>query len=76
MTILLSILNVHLVNVLFIFFTVARVASKNGLEHAYNMRYLLWLFCHPFLNCLALLAIFRNGEEGLIVICKERMGKE
>lgn len=76
MTILLSILSVHLVNVFFIFFTVARVASKNGLEHAYNMHYLLWLFFHPFLNILAIIAIFVKGEEGLSAICKERMEKE
>lgn len=76
MMILLSILGVHLVNVFFIFFTLARIASKNGLEHAYNMRYLLWLFFHPFLNILVVISIFVNGEEGLTAICKARMEKE
>ena len=76
MTILFSILGVHLVNVFFIFFTVARIASKNGLEHAYNMRYLLWLFFHPLLNILAIISIFVNGEEGLSAICKAKMEKE
>lgn len=76
MTILLSILGVHLVNVFFIFFTVARIMSKNKLEHAYNMRYLLWLFFHPFLNILAIISIFINGEEGLTAICKEKNEKE
>ena len=76
MTILFSILGVHLVNVFFIFFTVARVASKIGIEHAYNMRYLLWLFLHPLLNILAIISIFVNGEEGLSAICKAKMGKE
>ena len=75
MTILLSILGVHLVNVFFIFFTVARIASKNGLEHAYNMRYLLWLFLHPLLNILAVISIFVNGEKGLTAICKEKIEK-
>ena len=76
MTILLSILGIHLVNVFFIFFTVARIASKNGLEHAYNMRYLLWLFFHPFLNILAIISILVNGEEGLSAICKAKIEKE
>ena len=76
MTILFSILGIHLVNVFFIFFTVARIASKNGLEHAYNMRYLLWLFLHPLLNIFAIISIFVNGEEGLSAICKAKMEKE
>lgn len=76
MTILFSALGIHLVNVFFIFFTVARIASKNGLEHAYNMRYLLWLFLHPLSNILAVISIFVNGEEGLTAICKEKIEKE
>lgn len=76
MTILLSVLGVHLVNVFFIFFNVARVAAKCGMKNAYNMRYLLWLFFHPFLNILAVVAILTNGEEELTAICKAKMEKE
>ena len=76
MTILLSVLGIHIVNVFFIFFNVARVAAKCGMENAYNMRYLLWLFCHPLLNCLAVVSIFISGEEILTEICKNKMGKE
>lgn len=76
MSILLSVLGIHLVNVFFIFFTVARVATKCGIKYAYNMRYLLWLFFHPFSNILALVSIFINGEEGLSAICKAKMEKE
>lgn len=76
MTILLSILGIHLVNVFFIFFTITRIASKNGLKHAYNIHYLLWLLFHPFLNILAIISIFVNGEEGLTTICKEKIEKE
>ena len=70
MTILFSILGFHLINVLFVFFTVARIASKRGLEHTYNMRFLLWLFRHPLLNILAVISIFMANEEDLSAICK------
>ena len=76
MTIFLSLLGMHIVNTLFIFFTVARVATKCGIDGAYNVHYLLWLLRHPVLNCFALTSIFINGEEGLTAICKDRIEKE
>lgn len=76
MKIFLSILGIHLLNVLFLFFTVARTAKKCGIEGAHNMRYLLWLFCHPLLNILAIISLFIAGEEGLAAICKKKMEEE
>ena len=76
MTIALTFLGIHLLNIAFIFFTIARIAAKNGLENAYNIHYLLWLFRHPLLNCLVILSIFIQGEEGLTAICKKRIEKE
>lgn len=76
MTILLSILGIHIVNVFFIFSAVSRIAARCDVENVHNMRFLLFLLLHPLTNCLALLSIFMNGEEGLTAICKERMGKE
>ena len=76
MTILLSLLGVHIVNTLFIFFTVARIATKCDIDSAYNVHYLLWLLRHPVLNCFALASIFINGEEGLVEICKDKMKRD
>lgn len=76
MTILLSILGIHIVNVFFLFFTVSRIAARCGVENAYNIRFLFFLLLHPLTNCLAIISIFVNGEEGLTVICKEKIEKE
>lgn len=76
MTILFSILGIHLLNVFFVFFNVARTATKCGIKGAYNMRYLLWLFCHPLLNILAVVSLIISGEEGLAAICKKKMEEE
>lgn len=76
MIILFTILGLHLLNVFFIFFSVTRIVAKCGLENAYNVRYLLWLFLHPVLNCFTVICIFINGEEGLIEICKSKIEKK
>lgn len=76
MKILLSILGIHILNVLFLFFTVARTTKKCGIEGAHNMRYLLWLFCHPLSNILAVICLLIAGEEGLAAICKKKMEEE
>lgn len=76
MTILLSILSIHLVNVFFIFFTVGHAAAKCGVKNTHNIGFLIFLLLHPLTNCLAVISIFVNGEEGLSAICKERMEKE
>ena len=73
MTILLSVLGIHIVNVFFIFFNVARVAAKCGMENAYNIHFLLWLFRHPLLNCITVGYIFGSSEEVLIKMCKDKM---
>lgn len=76
MTILLSILGVHIVNVFFIFFTVSRIAARCNVENSHNIHFLLFLLLHPLTNCLAIISIFVNGEEGLTAICKEKIDKE
>lgn len=76
MTILLSVLGIHIVNVFFIFFNIARVAAKCGMENAYNIHFLLWLFRHPLLNCITVGYIFGNSEEVLIEMCKDKMKEE
>ena len=76
MTILLSILGIHIVNVFFIFFNVARVAAKCGMENAYNIHFLLWLFRHPLMNCITVWCIFGSSEESLVEICKNKMREE
>lgn len=75
MTILLSILGIHIVNVFFIFFNIARVAAKCGMENAYNVHFLLWLFRHPLLNCITIGYIFGSNEESLTALCKKTMEK-
>lgn len=72
MTILLSILGIHIVNVFFIFFNIARVAAKCGMENAYNMHFLFWLFRHPLTNCIMVGYIFGGSEEVLTAMCKNR----
>ena len=76
MTILLSVLGIHIVNVFFIFFNIARVAAKCGMENAYNIHFLFWLFRHPLLNCITVGYIFGNSEEVLIEMCKDKMKEE
>jgi len=76
MTILLSVLGIHIVNVFFIFFIVSRIAKKCGTENAHNTHFLFFLLLHPLTNCLAIISIFIQGEEGLAAICKEKMEKE
>lgn len=76
MTIFLSILGVHLVNVFFIFFTVERVAAKCGVKNTHSISFLIFLLLHPLTNCLEVISIFIHGEEGLAAICKTKMGKE
>lgn len=73
MTIILSILGIHLVNVFFVFFSLTHAVTKCGIKNAYNIRFLFWLFCHPIRNCLALIAIFINGEEEFIKISENRI---
>lgn len=76
MTILFSILGVHLVNVFFIFFTIAHIAAKCGAKDTRGINFLIFLLLHPLTNCLVVISIFINGEEGLSAICKERIEKE
>lgn len=76
MTILFSILGIHLVNVFFIFFTIERAVVKCGVKNTHSISFLIFLLLHPLTNCLAVISIFINGEEGLAAICKARMGKE
>ena len=76
MTIFLSILGVHLVNVFFIFFTVGHVAAKCGAKDVYNISFLIFLLLHPLTNCLEVISIFIQGKEGLTAICKAKMEKE
>ncbi len=76
MKILLFILGVHLVNVFFIFFTIERVAAKCGIKTTYGIGFLIFLFLHPLTNCLEVISIFIQGEEGLAAICKEKIEKE
>lgn len=76
MTILFSLLGIHVVNVLFIFFTFTCAVRRNGLNNAINFPYLIFLFCHPLSNLLCLYSIFRLGDDGLDEIVKNKIGKE
>lgn len=76
MKILLSILGIHLVNVFFIFFAIERAMAKCGVKATHNINFLISLLLHPLTNCLAVISIFIQGEEGLAAICKAKMGKE
>ena len=76
MTILFSILGIHLVNVLFIFFTFSFAARRNNFNNGFNIPYLIFLFCHPLSNLLCLYSIFMLGNDGLDEIVKNKMKKE
>lgn len=74
MTIFLSLLGIHLVNVLFIFITFGSAARRNGFSNGYNLPYLIFLLRHPLTNLICLYSIFTLGREGLDEIVKSKMG--
>lgn len=76
MTIFLSILGIHLVNVFFIFFTVEHVVAKCGVKDTHSISFLIFLLLHPLTNCIEVIGIFIQGKEGLATICKAKMEKE
>ena len=76
MTIILTLLGIHLLNVVFILVNMMRLAATTDLPHGSNVRFFLWLLRHPILDCITVVILLFNSEEHLTAIAKSVKEKE
>lgn len=73
MTIILTLLGIHLLNVVFILVNMMRLAATTDLPHGSNVRFFLWLLRHPILDGITVLALLIHSEEQITTIAKNVM---